>query len=428
MLTFDDPRLWYRLFIAIYMAIGCVYFASALLDQPFTRKKTLFILASSVLFVWAWNTVGGIYLNIYMPGFYSGFLLLLILVYRQDWRNAIFLALIHYFSIAYIPRAMWWLYGLVGGRVQIQAGISYWDEPWIHFLTAFTMFVIIYFIRKQIKNIANYKFQGREFNRFLIIILPFSIISYLLSFSKMSPNVPFGLIMIWPILSLGLILNMVSWRKQQQELWDMHIIEKHLQDQYQRHLMKIETSDLIMQKCHDLQKHLRLFQETQNRNHLEAYQDELKTTISDFDSVYETGNAVLDAVLSESSRKCRANNIQLVCLVDGELIKFIEPIDIYSIFGNALENAIESSINLSDDKKIIQLKIYQENFLLYIRVTNYYKHTLVWSNGNILTGKPDQLSHGYGLKSIKYAVEKYGGNMEINANEGKFNLSILFNR
>lgn len=424
--TLDDPRLWYKLFIGIYMAAGCIYFANALLSHPFSRKKTILLLLFSSLFGWLWNIVGGIISTIYMPGFYLAFILLLILVYRQNWQNAIFLGLIHYFSIAYIPRVMWWLYRVVGGRVRIESGVSYWDEPWIHILTALTMFGVIYFIRKQISKISNYKLQGKEFHLIMIMTVPLAFFSYWLTMSDMSLNFPLGMIILWSVLSIGVILNMVIGRKQQQELADLRIIEQHLKDQYQRHLMKVETSDLIMQKCHDLQKHLHLFQETQNKNYLESYQKELKATINDFVSVYETGNALLDTVLSEASRKCRANNIRLICLADGTLINFIEPIDIYSIFGNALDNAIESSIQLPDEKKLIQLKIFQENYLLFIRITNYYSHDMVWLNEKLVTNKSDKINHGYGLKSISYTVEKYGGTVNIETNEGQFILTILF--
>ncbi len=427
MISLTDPRLWYKLFIGIYMAGGCVYFATSLLKQPFPWKKTTMIVVLGSLVSWGWNIVGSINSDFYMSGFYASFIILLILVYRQNWKNAIFLALIHYFTIASIPRVMWWLYRTVGGRVRIEGGVAYWDEPWIHILTASLMFLFIYFIRKQISKISNYELQNKEFTLIMIMTLPYVFFSYTLTILDANLDLPLGIIIIWAILSIGVILNMVIGRRQQQELDELRIIEKHLQEQYQRHLMKVETSDLIMQKCHDLQKHLRLFQETKNQNYLETYQEELKATINDFDSVYETGNPLLDTVLSEASRKCQTNNIHLICLVDGTLIKFIEPIDIFSIFGNALDNAIESSLNLPDEKKIIQLKIYQENFLLLIRISNYYEHPLIWSDGMPQTNKPDKANHGYGLKSITYTAEKYGGKVNIDTEDGKFTLTILFN-
>jgi hypothetical protein len=430
LLAADGAHSWYKFFIGCYMALGCVYFASALLKTPFPPRKNILIFVGASCFSWLWNVVGGIELSIYMPGFYAAFILLLIVIYKQAWRNAIFLALIHYFSVGYVTRVMWWIYKAVGGNFHVEAGVPYWDEPWIHIMTACAMLAILYFVRIQVRKIADYKLQMREFISVMVMTLPLAYFSYTITLRSVANNdLPLGILVVWFILSIGVILDMVLGRKQQQELAELRVIEQHLQEQYQRYQIKAESSELIMQKCHDLQKHLRLFQETSNSGYLDAYQAELEATIDDYDTVYETGNAMLDSVLSEAARKCRAEKISLICMADGTLVDFIDPIDICSIFGNALDNAFESARSLADpEKRLIHLKIYQEKFLLLFRVENYYQHDLHWQDGNLMTAKPDRANHGYGLKSIRYAVEKYKGNVRVAAQEGKFTLTVLLNR
>jgi hypothetical protein len=326
---------------------------------------------------------------------------------------------------------MWWIYRVAGGRIRIEDGISYWDETWIHLMTACAMLLVLYFVRRQVRKIADYELPRKEFFSIMILMLPLAFLSHELTLlmGLYNIDVPLGIIIVWSVMSIGVMLDLVVGRKQQQELVELRVMEQRLKEQYQRYQIKAENSELIMQKCHDLQKHLLLFQETSNQGYLEAYQAELRATIDAYDLVYETGNTTLDTVLSETAHKCKAENITLICIADGKLIDFLDPVDICSIFGNALDNAIESSRALADpEKKIIHLKIYQEKYLLLIRVENYYEHDMQWQDGDLLTGKTDKTNHGYGLKSIRFAVQKYKGSLRITTDEGKFTLTVLINR
>lgn len=430
MIDADSINIWNKLITGGYWTLGCIYFSSALLNRPFSRIKTAVICLGAILFGWGWNLVGSMIPGVYIPGFYGVYVVLLMFCYKQTWQNAIYLALIHYFSVGYVARLMDWFYRTVGGRLYSEGGITHWDEPWIHLIMAAVVFFILFFVRKQVRKIAGYAIKTKEFLSIMMVALPLAISYYSLNFySVMYISLPLWVLLVWSLLSIGVMLNMVLGRKQQQELEELRLMEQRLQEQYQRHLVKAESSDLIMQKCHDLQKHLRLFQETSNQSFLDNYQAELKATIDAFDTVYETGNVTLDSILSESSRKCKAENITLICVADGNLVQFIEPVDICSIFGNALDNALESARGLTNpEKKIIHLKIYQEKYLLFIRVENYFEHDIQWEGDQLITNKADPRNHGYGLKSIRYAVEKYQGNFRVTAKDDKFTLTILINR
>ncbi len=53
----------------------------------------------------------------------------------------------------------------------------------------------------------------------------------------------------------------------------------------------------------------------------------------------KTGNEILDTLLSEKSLICEARDITMHCVIDGK--KLLDSIDIYALFGNAIDNAIE---------------------------------------------------------------------------------------
>ena len=104
----------------------------------------------------------------------------------------------------------------------------------------------------------------------------------------------------------------------------------------------------------------------------------------------------------------------------------MKPTDLSVLFGNALDNAIESVEKISDaDKRLIHLTISREKSFLRIRVENCYEGEINFVGGLPSTAK-DARYHGYGMKSIRSIVEKYNGSMTVKAQDGWFELRILF--
>lgn len=104
---------------------------------------------------------------------------------------------------------------------------------------------------------------------------------------------------------------------------------------------------------------------------------------------------------------------------------FMEVMDIFSLFGNILDNAIECEAKLPPEARFIHLSIRAVNQLLFIHVENHFEGTLELVNGIPLTTKDDKDYHGYGMLSIRRIVEKYGGNFEIAAEDQLFQIDIM---
>ena len=123
---------------------------------------------------------------------------------------------------------------------------------------------------------------------------------------------------------------------------------------------------------------------------------------------------------------CDKHGITLTCVVDGHLLDFMETMDICSIFGNALDNAIGSVIEIKEkEKRLIHLTVTQQKAFLMIRVENYFEGNLEYEKGQLESTKKDKAFHGYGIKSIRYTVNKYSGAVDIDAQDQWFNLCIL---
>ena len=124
---------------------------------------------------------------------------------------------------------------------------------------------------------------------------------------------------------------------------------------------------------------------------------------------------------------CRSENIRFTCMADGCALSFMSAPDIYSLFGNAVDNAIEASRKVADtDRRIIGIVARRSGDMLSVNVYNYFEGELKFRGGLPVTTKSDAFAHGYGVRSISMITEKYGGDMSVVARDGIFNLNMLF--
>ena len=138
---------------------------------------------------------------------------------------------------------------------------------------------------------------------------------------------------------------------------------------------------------------------------------------------YETGNVILDALLSEKQIAASEVNalIEFSGLVPGDLLKAA---DICVIFGNALDNAIEACSKVSGaDKKIMVRSDLSEGFL-FIKIKNPAASSVKILGNTVATTKENKGSHGFGLQSIRTAIGKYSGDMALSCETGIFCVEI----
>lgn len=212
-------------------------------------------------------------------------------------------------------------------------------------------------------------------------------------------------------------------RSTQQELDMMQQTFRCQQEQFR---LSKENIDIINRKCHDLKHQIAALKTIRDQAEIDRQVAEMEQAVMIYDSVVRTGNPVLDVVLTEKSLYCEAHRINLTCLVDGQALAFVDTVDIYTLFGNALDNAIECVMRQRDKlKRVIQLASYVEKDMLLIRFRNYCDEMPEMVDGMPVTVKPDRQYHGFGLKSIRYTAEKYGGGISIQTGTNTFTLQIL---
>ena len=202
----------------------------------------------------------------------------------------------------------------------------------------------------------------------------------------------------------------------QQQLWHKQ------QEQY---ALAKDNVDVITRICHDLKHQINALKTFSTDEQRDSYYREIEDSILAYDLDIKTGSEVLDVVLAEKKLKCMKSQINMTCVADGVQLGFMDAVDVYTIFGNALDNAIESVIQIEDPtKRVISVSVWTKSNLLLLQFENYYEQPLVFSEGIPLTTKPDEMYHGFGIKGINYTVQKYGGCIGIYPEDNIFILRI----
>lgn len=224
------------------------------------------------------------------------------------------------------------------------------------------------------------------------------------------------------VFSLLTIVVCMSHLRETENERKADVAAQMLYSEQRRYEQERQIHDAINLKCHDIRHQIAALGDA-------GYQEELKKIgqlVNIYDAAPHTQNAALDVALSGKMLACTNLGITMTCLADGRRIGFMEDSDIYALFGNILDNAIEATKTVTEEeKRIISLTIGTTGDLLLIDSQNYYAGEIRFVDGLPQTSKENKEYHGFGTRSIKTLTEKYGGDLKISAENGIFRLSIM---
>ena len=304
---------------------------------------------------------------------------------------------------------------------------------WFIMVVYAEMYVIIYTVAFALFGTKIQKYDILQLNNSTILI-----IAVLLVFV----DIVFGAIIIWSLpdavdrvsvgmlhlynilccaLALIMLFELPRRKRAENELTVLKQLQHREREQY---LIAKENVELINYKCHDLKHQIRRLSAGDRISCSEL--GELEKVVEIYDSTYRTSNEALNVILMEKSLVCKKASVDLSCIIDADGLGLMSEADVYSLFGNMLDNAIEASRLLADDKRSIGLSVKRIKGFIAITIYNGYEGKLDFENGLPVTTKKDKAYHGYGLKSIRNLVEKYNGVLRITAESNVFYLKILF--
>lgn len=178
---------------------------------------------------------------------------------------------------------------------------------------------------------------------------------------------------------------------------------------------------------HDYRNHIqtmKAYAAAQDWEAIKRYLDLLDDDLIKVDTVIKTGNPMTDAILNSKISLAKTKHIQVVADANISLKLKLPEIDLCCIIGNLFDNAIEASMKLPEEQRLIRVYMDMKNTQLYISFTNFTagkKLTKVGKRFRTTKGE----GHGFGLVRIDAIVERLDGYISRNSEDGAFTTEIL---
>lgn len=204
-------------------------------------------------------------------------------------------------------------------------------------------------------------------------------------------------------------------------------------DSYQRELIETHYREVdnmyrqIRGWRHDYKNHIQVMKAYASQGDLESlkrYLDLLDNDLATVDTVIKTGNPMTDAILNSKISLAKSKGIKVEADAHIPLRLETSEIDLCCIVGNLFDNAIEAVENLPPEKRVIRIYMDMINTQLYISFTNFTAGKKLEKSGKIFKSTKGD-GHGFGLVRIDAIVERLGGYLSRNSEDGAFTTEVL---
>ena len=438
MFYFSSPLFWYRLiFLAeLIIAEGLFTFNLKKRSKFLLRVAGAIIFSYLVVFLFPILSFEAIYVSFMFLFFFAVTVFALMFCYDEPLINVLFCAIAAYAAqhIAYeLNTFILTLLNLDSSSAPYgetgKLAFSVWSFA-IYLESYGAIYALLYAVfGTRIKVGADLKIGNAALlalSGFIVVVAV--LLNAFLTYRKVENPDNFVMCMChgYNLVCCGLALivqfSMLGKKEIQSEL---DTLQRLHEEQRRHYALFKENVDYINVKCHDL-KH-QVMRLAQGMKADDSVIRDIENALMIYDSDVKTGSETLDVILTEKRLACVKNNIIFSCIADGKKLKFMSDADICSLFGNALDNAIEAVCRIEDEKKrSIGLNLKESKGFLSLSVRNGYFVAPVFKDGLPRSIKGDEINHGFGMKSLKAIAEKYGGEMSVSAADGVFTLNMLF--
>lgn len=230
------------------------------------------------------------------------------------------------------------------------------------------------------------------------------------------------------ILNLAVIYFFESISKSDQLENDLILIQQRMNMQYnyyQQLEVEYDNSQKIM---HDIKNHIKVLERLYNTGqHAEGleYAKKISEIVEVLGMKFKSDSRILNIIVNEKIKICEMNEIEFVFSVENLDLSFIDDIDITAIFANLLDNAIEACKNITNGVKRIELRVYQFNNMLITNLINSVDSIpMKDEQEEFISNKKNHKA--IGLSNVRTSVCKYDGDMNVEVEQGKFSVSIMF--
>ena len=178
---------------------------------------------------------------------------------------------------------------------------------------------------------------------------------------------------------------------------------------------------------HDYRNHIQTMKAYAASGDMESirqYLDHLDTDLNTVDTVIKTGNPMADAILNSKISLAKSKRIPVRATAFIPVKLTISDLDLCVILGNLFDNAIDASLELPEEERLIRVYMDMKNTQLYISFTNFTAgKKLTRSGKRFLTTKGP--GHGFGLVRIDAVIRRLDGYLSRSSEDGAFTTEIL---
>ena len=264
------------------------------------------------------------------------------------------------------------------------------------------------------------------------VILLYSFVNTLVIIQGLSHDLDNGIFAINMCCIVLADLYLLYFIKMTDEKKSYHIkvraLEQQAKLQYEYYLQQEQKYNQTIQTLHDVNRHIQSIKElcvSGNTEETKRYAEQIGGILKPLIPTKYTGNAILDILLSDKVRQIEDKGISFFVDLDGISFDFMEAIDITTIFGNLLDNALEACEAIQDkpDKGIVlTAKKIQE--MVSVTVENDC-NPVKWRADIPVPEKGE--NRGIGLLNVRKSIDRYDGNLKLRENNGKFIAEFFLN-
>lgn len=220
------------------------------------------------------------------------------------------------------------------------------------------------------------------------------------------------------LMSVTVLLLLSVKQQQAKRFRELNELSEKYMTAQAKHFERSREADVETRMLrHDMRNHITVMNglyDSGKTDELGKYLKELGSAFSDTQSVNITGNEIADAIISEKKKYAEMNGASLV--IEGSLKGLeIGAVTLCTVLSNLLDNAVEAAAQ-TDTKRVVTLSAKKAGSFYYICISNPTLNDIDVS-ADIPTSKPEGSGHGLGLKSVRKAIEKCGGTLELSCKE-----------
>ena len=163
----------------------------------------------------------------------------------------------------------------------------------------------------------------------------------------------------------------------------------------------------LMIYAHDAKNHLFAIKNLSRNPQINDYIEKLLNQLGSYANSCHSGNMILDVIINKYVTECDLHSIEFYYDVRSCNLSDVEDIDLVSILGNLLDNALTAAEKSS--RKRLSIETTSRNSYSVVVISNSCDEQPISFGEHLVTTKDDHRLHGFGLKSVKKTLKKYNG-------------------